>query len=47
MSDHKDNTRRIAKNTLMLYFRMFFMMILGLFTSRIVLESLGETDYGI
>lgn len=47
MSAYKDNTRRIAKNTLMLYFRMFFMMLLGLFTSRIVLESLGETDYGV
>ena len=47
MQGHNENTRRIAKNTLMLYFRMLFMMFLGLFTSRIVLESLGETDYGI
>ena len=47
MPGHNENTRRIAKNTLMLYFRMLFMMFLGLFTSRIVLESLGETDYGI
>ena len=31
----------------MLYFRMFFLMILGLFTSRVVLESLGESDFGI
>lgn len=31
----------------MLYFRMFFLMILGLFTSRVVLHALGETDYGI
>ena len=31
----------------MLYFRMFFLMILGLFTSRVVLQALGETDYGI
>ena len=47
MTDHKENTKRIAKNTLMLYFRMFFMMLLGLFTSRIVLEALGENDFGI
>lgn len=47
MTDHREHTRRIAKNTLMLYFRMFFMMILGLFTSRIVLQALGETDYGV
>ena len=47
MADYSEHTRRIAKNTLMLYFRMFFMMILGLFTSRIVLQALGETDYGV
>ena len=47
MTDQIANTKRIAKNTLMLYFRMFFLMILGLFTSRVVLQALGETDYGI
>ena len=47
MADYTENTKRIAKNTLMLYFRMFFLMFLGLFTSRIVLEALGENDYGI
>ena len=47
MTDNREHTKRIAKNTLMLYFRMFFMMILGLFTSRIVLQALGETDYGV
>lgn len=41
------NTKRIAKNTLMLYVRMLFMMFLGLFTSRIVLAALGENDYGV
>ena len=40
-------TRRIAKNTLMLYIRMLFMMFMGLYTSRIVLQALGESDYGI
>ena len=38
---------RIAKNTLMLYVRMLFMMFMGLYTSRIVLQALGEGDYGI
>ena len=47
MPDYTENTRRIAKNTLMLYIRMFFMMFLGLFTSRIVLEALGESDFGV
>ena len=40
-------TRRIAKNTLMLYIRMLFMMFMGLYTSRIVLQALGESDFGI
>lgn len=44
---HREHNLRIAKNTLMLYFRMFFMMLLGLFTSRLVLEALGEDDYGV
>lgn len=43
----QQNDKRIAKNTLMLYFRMLFMMFLGLFTSRIVLDALGENDYGV
>ena len=42
MTGNREHTKRIARNTLMLYIRMFFMMVLGLFTSRIVLESLGE-----
>ena len=38
---------RIARNTLMLYIRMFVLMLVGLYTSRVVLEALGETDYGV
>ena len=41
------NNKRIAKNTMFLYIRMFLMLFVGLFTSRIVLNALGETDYGI
>jgi len=37
---------RIARNTLFLYFRMFLLMAIGLFTSRIVLKNLGVEDYG-
>ena len=47
MQDTSHRTRRIAKNTLMLYIRMMFMMLLGLYTSRIVLQALGESDYGV
>lgn len=42
-----DNNERIAKNTLLLYFRMLFMMAVSLFTSRVVLNTLGVEDYGI
>ena len=41
------NTARIAKNTLALYFRQVITMLVALFTSRIVLQTLGVTDYGI
>ena len=41
------NNKRIAKNTVFLYFRMFVMMIVSLFTSRVVLDVLGAEDYGI
>lgn len=41
------NTKRIAKNTVALYFRMFLMMAIGLYTSRIVLQTLGVEDYGV
>jgi len=41
------NNIRIAKNTLLLYFRTFLMVAISLFTSRIVLKILGVEDYGI
>lgn len=37
----------IARNTLMLYLRMGLMLIISLYTSRVVLDALGETDFGI
>lgn len=43
----QQNNKRIAKNTMFLYIRMFIMLIVGLFTSRVILDALGETDYGI
>ena len=39
--------KRIAKNTLVLYVRMLFVMCVSLYTSRVVLAELGVTDYGI
>lgn len=47
MSQNSDRSKRIAKNTLMLYFRMILMMLIGLYTSRVVLQTLGVVDYGI
>lgn len=46
MTSASDN-KRVAKNTLVLYFRMLFMMLIGLYTSRINLQSLGVEDFGI
>lgn len=43
MSDNK----RIAKNTVFLYFRMFLIMGVSLYTSRIFLKTLGEDDFGL
>lgn len=44
---HSENNKRIAKNTLVLYVRMLFLMGVSLYTSRIVLEALGVSDFGI
>lgn len=41
------NNRTIAKNTMYLYFRMLFTMLVSLFTSRVILKILGVNDYGI
>lgn len=41
------NTKRIAKNTVMLYIRMLLLMAVSLYTSRVILKYLGVDDYGI
>lgn len=41
------NNKRIAKNTLLLYIRMFVIMAISLFTSRVILKVLGVEDFGI
>ena len=41
------NTSRIAKNTMILYFRMILTMVVSLYTSRVVLSALGFEDFGI
>ncbi len=47
MANISENNKRITKNTLLLYFRMLFMMAVNLYTSRVILNTLGVVDYGI
>ena len=47
MPTTSENNKRIAKNTLILYCRMFLMAVIGLYTSRVILQTLGVADYGI
>lgn len=47
MNSETENNKRVAKNTLMLYARMLFTIIVGLYSSRVVLNILGIDDYGI
>ena len=44
---YSENNKRIAKNTFLLYIRMLLLMLISLYTSRIVLNALGVENYGI
>lgn len=41
------SSKRIAKNTLLLYIRTFFVMLISIYTSRVILQALGVEDYGV
>lgn len=47
MDNNIQKNKQIARNTLFLYFRMLFIMCISLYTSRVILEALGVSDYGI
>ena len=47
MSTQSTNNKRITRNTLLLYFRMLFMMVVSLYMSRVILKSLGVENFGI
>lgn len=47
MSSNQQNNKRVAKNTFFLYFRFFFTTVIGLYTSRLLLSTLGISDYGV
>lgn len=47
MAEPISDNRRIAKNTILLYFRTIFIMVITLYTSRVILNQLGVENYGI
>lgn len=47
MESSSDSNKRIFKNAMMLYFRMFILMGVSLYTVRLLLKELGVVDYGI
>lgn len=42
-----DTVRRLSKNTIFLYIRMIFLMIINLYASRVLLKTLGVNDFGV
>ena len=47
MSEINTNNKRILRNTILLYVRMLIMMAIGLYSSRVILNALGVSDYGL
>ncbi len=47
MGDNRGKNSRIARNTLFRYVRMFFAMVVALYTSRVLLQTLGVVDFGV
>ena len=47
MTSNPTNTKRIVKNTVVLYIRMIIVMFLALYTSRVLLKALGVSDFGL
>ena len=46
-NSNSEKNKQIAKNTLLLYVRMLFMLAINLYTSRVILQTLGVEDFGI
>ena len=47
MVNSKNNNKRIARNTIMLYIRMIVIAVISLYTTRVTLQLLGVEDFGI
>ena len=45
--EYSSNNKRIAKNAVYMYIRLLITTIVGLYTSRIILQKLGVVDFGI
>lgn len=45
--EQNSSSRRLAKNTIILYLRTLLMTVVGFFTTRVILQALGVEDYGI
>ena len=46
MAAVSEDSRRVTKNTLYLAARMLFVLLVSLYTTRVVLKVLGVEDYG-
>lgn len=47
IQEYRSSNKRIAKNTLVVYCQLLLRMFLGLYTSRLALEALGVSDFGL
>lgn len=47
MADYRNDNKRIARNTLIIYINLFLNMVIGLISSRLVLQALGVSDFGL
>ena len=47
METYQSANKRIIKNTMMMYMRMLISMFVSLYTTRVVIQALGVSDYGI
>lgn len=47
MSQSNSDKKRLAKNTILLYGRTIIVMFISLYVSRLILNILGVTDYGV
>lgn len=47
MLENNSRNKLMLKNTLFMYMRMLIMMLIALYTARVILQTLGVDDYGI